>query len=893
MSNANKELYEFGGFRLDVAEHLLLDRAGKKISLPEKVFAMLCLLVQKSGSLVRKDELLETVWDGAFVEENNLDKTVSQLRRALGDKRGESAFIETVRKHGFRFVADVRRVEAEERNAATYDGNSSADEPPAESKISGNHHFTVERTGNVLAVAEWQSEAKKNFVAGQNTGYESFSAATGETLFGRRREIAAIENLLRRDDVRLVTLTGAGGAGKTRLAETISGRMRAEFSDGVFFVELAAIQDAELVFQAIAQTLEIKESGGKSLFKITRNFLHGKRILIVLDNFEQVVSAAPQLAEMLASAPTAKLLVTSRVTLRLSGERQYPVPPLASPPKNFAESLEKLVEYAAVALFVERARTAKPSFALTDENAGSVAEICHRLDGLPLAIELAAARVKILSPRAILLKLENRLKLLTGGARDLPARQQTMRGAIAWSYDLLDADEKLLFRRFSVFAGGATVESVETIGANYESNPNRKSKAATEILDVISSLIDKNLLVSKERAGDEIRLSMLETIREFALDALEQSAEGDEIRCLHADFFLALAEKAEPQMQAAQSAVWLNRLEEEHDNFRAALSWSLVRDAQKAARLATAITSFWVVHSHLTEGRNWLKTVLEKTDAAPVATRLKLLNGLALLTRQQGDFEAARKIYEDGLAAGRATNDLRQIALSSKGLGMVAHRQGENAAARKFFEEGLAICRELNDQAGTMHSLNNLGDLERTEGNYAAARTLFQEAVALSKQLGNKQAGCAGLNNLGFAAFGEGDFPAARSSFAEALAVARELKHKIQISYSLDGFAALAVEGGEAETAARISGAAELLRETIGCEIEPAERLFRDEYLARVRAVLPDQTFIAADNKGRALSTDEAIALASRQANAAGENQKSKALASSEKRRKFSSLNSG
>lgn len=715
-------------------------------------------------------------------------------------------------------------------------------------------------------------------------------------IIGREKEIAEIENLLRRKDVRLVTMTGVGGTGKTRLAQAVAQGMLPEFIDGVFFVELAAITNPELVASAIAQLLGVKEAGGKPILESLNDYLRGRQMLLVIDNFEQVADAAPNIAELISATDNLKILITSRVLLHSSKEREFVVPPLALPDDTAQVSLDELSNYEAIKLFVERARYAKPNFAISEENAKSVVEICSRLDGLPLAIELAAARVKTLTPQAILTKLENRLKLLTGGARDLPVRQQTMRGAIEWSYDLLNEDEKALFRRLAVFAGGFTFEAAEAIaevektskeeGETHRSLPkdfdvsNTNDRNAKEnsivpnlsltpiltfslpALEGITSLIDKSLLVAKEQTDGEIRFRMLEVVREYALESLETSDEAEAIRHRHAAYFLALGEAAEPHLTGTESVKWLNRLEDEHDNLRDALAWLLENDAEMAARMAAAIRVFWTNHSHLTEGRKWLKAALERASQNTTASvRFKLLNGLGLAARQQGDNLAARKFYEEGLAAGRAANDLRQIAQSTKGLGVVAYLQVDFPAAQKFIKEGLAIERELNDKFGIARSLNILGELSRMKGDNAAAHPLFEESLEIFRQFGNSEGVSGTLNNLAAIAYGESDFAAARSYYVEALTTAHELGEKIILSFSLDGFAALAAESGESERAAKLAGAAERLLETVGFEIELADRQFRDAYIAKLKTKMDEAAFANLYEQGRKLKLEEAVSL--------------------------------
>ncbi len=677
-------------------------------------------------------------------------------------------------------------------------------------------------------------------------------------IIGREKEIFEIKKFLRRTDIPLLTLTGVGGTGKTRLAQAVARDLLRDFPDGVFFVELAAVTNAKLVASAIAQPLGIKEAGGKPILEILKDYLRDKKILLILDNFEQIADAAPQIGELLSSASRLKILITSRALLRLNAEHEFIVPPLAVPAEIREVSLETLAGYDAVKLFVQRAQKAKAVFVLTTENAGSVAEICARLDGLPLAIELAAAWVKIFAPQTILTKLENRLRLLTGGARDLPLRQQTMRDAVGWSYELLSEDEKGLFRQLSVFAGGFTFEAAETVYGG-----NEPPKEQIDFLDLLTSMIDKSLLVTKEQSeGGETRFWMLEVVREYALELLEAGDEAEMIRRRHAEYCLAFGEEAESQLLGAQSVEWLNRLDEEHENLRAALEWALENSPIKAAHLAAAMRNFWVLHSHLTEGRQWLRAALERGALEiPGSVRFKLLNGLGAIVRMQGDYAAARKAYTQGLVEGKALSDLWQIAHSNRGLGLISFDQGDYAAARKFTEDGLAILRKLGDNFGLALALSSLGDLERAEGNTAAAHLLFEESLAICRQLNNKSVSSSNLYNLGANSFEEGDFDASYSYFAESLATAHELKDEAAISLSLDGFAALAFRRGEPTLAARLSGAAQNLREKIGYEIEAVDRCFRDAYLTELKAKMDGADFSKFNQQGRKLKLEEAIAL--------------------------------
>ncbi|MEO8042009.1 MAG: protein kinase [Acidobacteriota bacterium] len=678
-------------------------------------------------------------------------------------------------------------------------------------------------------------------------------------IIGRRSEISEITQLLRDERVRLVTMTGIGGTGKTRLAHAVAETMLPEFADGVFMIELSSVSLPELVPASIAQPLGVKDAGGRPVLDILKDYLSDKKMLLLLDNFEQIVDAAPQIAELLDAAVGLKILVTSRFLLHITAEREFVVPPLSPPGGELLSSFETIRRNDAVQLFAERAQAADPEFKLTNENGRAVAEICGRLEGLPLAIELAAARTRILAPSAILSKLESRLRFLTGGPRDLPERQRTMQGAIDWSYDLLGENEKSVFRRLSVFSGSFSVDAAESVCGQMS------SKSDVDVVDAITSLLDKSLLIRAEGKGDKRRFGMLEVVREHAEQELRTAGDEEGAMRDHAEYFVSLGEKAEPFLQAAQSAEWLDRLEDEHDNLRATMQWSLNNDPPIAVRLAVSVRNFWLLHSHLSEGYKWLKAALERCGEPPAALRFKLMNGLGLAARFRGDYETARKAYADGLIAGKEAGDKQGVALSSRGLGLVAMQQGDTPAAREFFESGLAISRELDDKFGIAISLSFLGDLARTEKDFSRARPLFEESLALFRGLDNKSAVSDALNNLGAACFGEGELLLSKKHFAEAANLAFDLGNKMTISYSMDGFAALATERDEHENAAQLCGAADGLRESIGYKIEPAEGVFRNAYLEKLRSRLDGDDFDTAYERGRSTSPEKAIALAFRE----------------------------
>ncbi len=706
-------------------------------------------------------------------------------------------------------------------------------------------------------------------------------------IVGREKEISELTELLLREDVGLITLTGTGGTGKTTLSRALAGGLLDKFADGVFLVQLDTITNADLVISTVAERLGVKEAGARPVIDILKDHLVNKHILLILDNFEQLTDAAPQIADLLSISSDLKILITSRTLLRLSAEREYVVPPLPVPSDPASFSFADLSNYASVKLFVNRSQKSKHDFALTNENARTIAEICRRLDGLPLAIELAAARVKVLSPQAILTKLENRLDLLTGGSTDMPSRQKTMRSSLEWSYDLLTEDEKQLFRHLSVFSGGFTVEAAETVcrkqtmgvsGAQpsnkrvsnrsltnddlAQRGVNRLLPASYDILDGVTSLVDKNLIVAHEQPDGELRFRMLEVVHEFALDALLLNEQADTMFHRHAKYFLALSQAAEPHLRAAKSAEWLDCLEIENDNLRAALSWSLENDAAIAASLAAALRYFWTRHDHLREGRKWLKAALESAGSdVPSNVRFKLLNGLGLTARLQGDFETAKRAHEKGLEAGRETENDPQIALASRGLAAVLVELGDLKGAEKLLDDGLELGRKLGDKFGIAVTFSMLGDLARLKCDWSAARSHFEASLAISMELDDKWFMTSTINNLGFVAFNDGDYESARTHFKKALKLSQEVDNTIAISYSLDGLAAFALKSDEPRLAAQLSGAAEKLRESIQCEMEPAERIFRDAYLTDLSSQLDENALINARNYGRDLIMEDLIAL--------------------------------
>ena len=737
------------------------------------------------------------------------------------------------------------------------------------------------------------------------------------SLVGRERQIAEVGELLASN--RLVTLTGVGGSGKTRLALEVAARSRGGFPHGVAFAALASLGDPGLVAPAVARTLGIRDSPGRPYREAVALALRGRELLLVLDNLEHLLEAAPLAAEWLAACPGLKILATSRELLRLQGEQVYPVPPLTLP-----TAADDPLDSEAIRLFVERAQAVRPDFAVTGETAPVVAEICVRLDGLPLAIELAAAQIRLLSPRAMLARLAGAgqaspvgsdragqappLQLLAGGGRDLPARQRTLRDTIAWSHDLLDEDDQVLFRRLAVFAGGWTLEAAEAVCGGDEGRERREERESTHAhlsslvspLDLLASLTDKSLVVRLVSAADEPRFGMLETIREYAVERLAEHGEEAAARQAHADYFLGLAERAAPALEGPDQAAWLDRLDEERANLDAAARWATGRgDAETVLRLSAALWRFWWARNSGEESRARVDEIwVLARSAAPSAARA--LRGAGVLAEHLGDFARAEALLEASLETARALGDRRAVASALQSLAWLEHCRGRIAPALKLLADSLAIWRTLGQYSGVADALREIGYLRTIEGDRAGAhaaldeadaaataagdrrvmakveqtrgilrhlegdledaRRRFEASLTIGRDLGDRVVIAMSHDNLGDVALARGDLGAARAHYRDAVDAARKGGDRRRLAFTLRCVAGLAVAEGAADVGLRIASAATRECEVLGFAVARPFAEQQERHLGAARRALGAAGALAATEAGRALSLEQAAA---------------------------------
>ena len=862
--------YQFGEFTLDIARGCVL-KAGEEIKLRPKVYETLKYLVENPGRLIGKQELIEAVWPDTFVTDDSVVQCALELRRALDD-RGQQ-LLRTVPRRGYLFTAQVIRLQTRP------DQSSSSDyfDLPA-----GREHASAK----VVRKRRDLPAPRTSFV-------------------GREQEVAEVAGLLRRPEVRLLTLTGPGGAGKTRLAIAVAGAMAENFMAGVQFVGLASITHPELVASAIAEALGIQQAANRTVPQLIGDQLQeAGSFLLVLDNFEQVLPAMKVVAEILEACPSIKVIVTSRSCLRIYGEQEFPVAPLA--PSS------------AIELFAQRAAAVWPGFAITSDNASAVREICSRLDGLPLAIELAAARTKVLSPRAMLDRLQSRLQLLTGGALDLPERQHALRNTIDWSHDLLNEAERTLFRRLSVFAGGCTLEAAEAVC-------NTSRDLGIDLFEGLASLVGQNLVQKVDRPEAEPRFAMLETIREYAVEHLASSGEQDATRRSHVAYFLVLAEEGNPKLSTVDRTRWLSECDSEIDNFRFALDWlfrtqdwqskdlktrdfenrgiqihhAQTQDLDWALRLCAALFRFWDMREHLTEGRARLEAVLRLAGTERTKERARVSLFIGAIATTQGDYPAAEDSLQQSLFLYEELGDQWGIASSLNALGVSARDRGDYASAEKTLERSLACWRLLTDRSAIARCLHNLANVVKVRGDYPRAREALREARDIFEELGDRSGAAWSINQQGDIARAQGDTPAARELYECALSAFREtgdpwgsarsltdladidceqgnhlaagaacrealevfanLGHRRGIAQAMERSACLALAQGHAGRALKLAAAAAHLRHLIGAPLHQPEQRKLDQTLLPAWRSLSEQEGQHAWAEGSAMSLEKAV----------------------------------
>jgi predicted ATPase/class 3 adenylate cyclase len=668
---------------------------------------------------------------------------------------------------------------------------------------------------------------------------------------GREDQVARIGDLLSRDDVRLLTITGPGGVGKTRVALQAAADVLEAFPDGVWFVDLSVLDDPALVPAAVATVLSVRDEGS-GLTERLASVLREKRLLLVLDNFERVVEAAQFVADLLTHAPLVKVLVTSRTPLHAYGEREFPLAPLLLPDPARLPSLERLSQYETVRLFIQRAQAVKPDFVVTNENAPAVAEICSRLDGLPLAIELAAAFVKVLPPQALLKRLEKRLPLLTGGARTLPRRQQTMRDAIAWSHDLLAPDEQALFRRLAVFAGGCTLEAAETVVA---------PEGTLDVLGGIASLVDKSLLRQEEGIEGDPRFRMLETVREYGLERLEAAGEDEETRGRLARYYLDLAERAGPEIAETGDPAWLNVVDREHDNLRAVLGWSRdTGDHDTLLRLAGGLAIFWYYRGHLNEGRKWLSLALETPpDEASPRPRAWALMARGMLANVGGETERAAELLTESFSWWERSGDAYGHAIARSMLGGVYVGQAQYAEAAPLFTASEAYFRDVGHEGWLSHAHFHLGVIAWAQGDDARARGLLRDAVERTDRFGASVDAIDPLRYLGLIACAAGDLNDAARWMREEVTRLRERGSPAALAVGLADVATLAAAREAWQSAARLFAKAEAVMRAEAAAFSLPARDHYERAHARAREALGDDAYQAAAAAGRALTLEQAL----------------------------------
>ena len=666
-------------------------------------------------------------------------------------------------------------------------------------------------------------------------------------LVGRKQELADAVELGRRDDIRLITFTGPGGIGKTRLALEVARELSADYADGAHFVRLEPIADPTLVAPTVGQALGLTGTAADPAETLQR-YVADQSVLLLIDSFEQVLPAAPLLGALLAASPRLKLLVTSRAVLRLSGEREFQVPPLAVPDGKVGP--EELARVPSVALFLQRAEAVKHDFAITAENSEAVAELCKQLEGLPLAIELAAARTKLLPPAAMLDRLGSRLDLLRGGARDAPARQQTLRTTIDWSYDLLEPAEQRLFARLAVFVGGCTIAGAEAV-----------CDGDLDVFEGIGSLVDKSLV--RERGAAEPRFSMLDTVREYATEKLAESGEEDALRHRHLAYFLELADAAEPEFHGPNQRRWMERLAADHDNVRGAMAFAFdAGEAESALRLGVGIRRFWEYNGYFVEGRRLLERALEAAPEAELVLRVKAFNGAGVLSAEAGDFEAAEDYFSRSLELARELGDLTRIGSAMTNLGNLYLFRGDYEAARSAYDETIRLFRQVEDNSQLSVAMEDRALVAQLEERPDEAIEWLHESLEVAREAGNAHNIASSLRTLARVQLSEGDVESPEPLLRESLELSRDALEPRLIADCLESFGGLAAARREPIRAAFLFGAADELRRSITAVRPPDQDPWYEHYLGLARGATGSDEFDAEYERGRNVPLEDAIAAA-------------------------------
>ena len=670
-------------------------------------------------------------------------------------------------------------------------------------------------------------------------------------LIGRERDAAKLGAVLRRGEARLVTLTGPGGVGKTRLALEVARDVAGGFPDGAFFVELAPLGDPDLVLPTVSQAVGLRETGGKASRETLLAYLHRRKLLLVLDNFEHLLGAAPVVASLLGSSAGLVVLASSRAPLRVRGEHEYPVGPLAVPDPSRTTDAESVAASPSAELFARRAREANPAFSLTRKNAASVAAICWRLDGQPLALELAAARARFLGPTELLARLDRTLE--AGGARDLPERQRTMRATLDWSYGLLPDEERATFRALGVFAGGFTLEAAEYVGEGI---------GATDATHLLGSLVEQSLVAAETDDGEGARYRMLEPIRQYALEKLEESGEVERVRGRHAEYYLALAQRARPELQGPRQAEWLDGLAREHDNVRAAITWLLKwGEPERVARIGWGIYDFWFRRGSTGEGLRWMEQVLVEGDALPALARSRALWVISALSFVRGELDRTAAAAAESVAAARAAGDPETLAFALEMQGVAAVSRGDLGTAEAILPEALTLFRERGDPHSISSGLYGLANLALARGDGDEAVRLAAEGEAISREVGNWNMLATCLDIQAMSTRLEGDDARTAELLRESVGLAGMLRDDYNVVYCATGLAGLAARRGRAERAARLFGAAAALSEKTGAGVSWAVwRSLNERDLASARTQLDPEEFEEVWAAGRAMTLEEAVA---------------------------------